>query len=215
MTGVQTCALPIYDWGVDICITGSQKCLAAPPGLSMAAVSDQAWNTINENSSRGFYLDLLKYRDSLKKDTTPFTPAVPLIRGLKKALEEIMDEGLEARIKRHRSLARASQEASNALNLSLFPKSDCASNTVTAIRIPEGLSDDDIRGRMKREFGILLAGGQDHVKGKIFRIGHMGNVGKEDLLEVLSALEICLNKSGFKIQKGSGVSAAENVFSKE
>ncbi len=203
------------EWGVDICLSGSQKCLAAPPGLAMAAVSERAWEMMADNQSRGYYLNLLKYRGSLKKSTTPFTPSVPLVMGLKRALWEIMDEGLEARISRHRGLARASREAALALGLGLFADPAFASNTVTAINIPDSLTDDDVRGRMKRDFGILLAGGQDHVKGKIFRIGHMGNVGQEDLLEVLSALEMCLDKSGFSFKTGSGVSAAEDVFSEK
>ncbi len=203
------------EWGVDICITGSQKCLAVPPGLAMAAVSDRAWDVMGENSSRGYYLDLLKYRASLSKSTTPFTPAVPLIMGLKRALEEIEEEGLENRIRRHRMLAKATREASLAWGLVLFAEEGYWSNTVTAIRIPVGLSDDDVRGRMKRDFGILLAGGQDHVKGKIFRIGHMGNVNQDVLLEALSALERCLEKSGFDFEKGSGVRAAEAVFAEK
>jgi len=203
------------EWGVDICLSGSQKCLAAPPGLAMAAVSERAWEMMADNSSRGYYLDLFKYRGSLQKSTTPFTPAVPLIMGLKQALWEIMDEGLEARISRHRSLARASRDAGLALGFGLFADPAFASNTVTAINIPDSLSDDDVRGQMKRDFGILLAGGQDHVKGKIFRIGHMGNVGQADLLETLSALETCLDKSGFGFKRGSGVSAAEDVFSEK
>ncbi|MFQ5975032.1 MAG: pyridoxal-phosphate-dependent aminotransferase family protein [Candidatus Hydrothermarchaeales archaeon] len=203
------------EWGVDICITGSQKCLAAPPGMAMAALSERAWEAIEANNSKSYYLDLLKYRYSMRKETTPFTPSVPLVMGLKKALEEIMEEGIKERIKRHRTLAKASREAAKALNLALFPDEKDASNTVTAVRIPETLTDDDIRGRIKRDFGILLAGGQDEVKGKIFRIGHMGNVNQKDLLELLSALEISLEKSGYNIEAGKGVEAAKEVFLKK
>ncbi len=198
------------EWGVDICISGSQKCLGAPPGLGFAAVSDRAWDVIDNNSGkRGFYLDLASYRKSLKKSTTPFTPAVSLIYGLRSALAEIKDEGLKNRIARHRALAKATREAATAMNLELFSDPAHASNTVTAIKIPEGLTDQDVRGRLKDEYGILLAGGQETVKGKIFRIGHMANVDGVELLGVLSALEMVLAKSGHSLTAGAGVAAAQ------
>ncbi len=196
-------------WGVDLCIAGSQKCLGAPPGLGFVAVGDRAWKIIEKKEKRGsFYLDLLSYRKSLKKSTTPFTPAVSLIYALKKALDEIEDEGIDKRIKRHRSLAKATREAAKALDLELFADEDNASNTVTAIKIPSGMSDDDIRGSLKREFGLLLAGGQEDVKGKIFRIGHMGNVDSVELMGVLSALELVLYRGGHKFNLGDGLRAA-------
>lgn len=197
------------EWGVDICIAGSQKCLGAPPGLAFAAVSERAWQAIEENKKRrAYYQDLASYRKSLKKSTTPFTPAVPLIYGLKVALDEIKNEGLENRIKRHRALAKATRGAVKAMNLSLFADEVCASNTVTSINIPDGLSDRDIRGRLKDEYGILLAGGQEDVKGKIFRIGHMGNVDAVELFGVLSALETVLKRGGHSFMLGAGIKAA-------
>ncbi len=201
-------------WGVDICITGSQKCLAAPPGLGFAAVSERAWNVIENNSGkRGFYLDLASYRKSLKKSTTPFTPALSLIYGLRVALAELRAEGLENRIRRHRMLAAATREAALAMNLELFADPTHASNTVTAIKIPVGLTDSDVRGRLKDEYGILLAGGQESVKGKIFRIGHMANVDNVELLGVLSALEMVLARAGHDFTLGAGVSAAQSRLS--
>jgi aspartate aminotransferase-like enzyme len=198
------------EWGVDICISGSQKCLGAPPGLGFTAVSEKAWDVIENNSGKkGFYLDLTNYRKSLKKSTTPFTPAVSLIYGIRTALAEIKEEGLEKRIARHRALAKATREAAKAMNLELFADPAHASNTVTAIKIPDGLTDHDVRGRLKDEYGILLAGGQESVKGKIFRIGHMANVDSVELLGVLSALEMVLAKSGHIFTPGTGVAAAQ------
>lgn len=196
-------------WGVDICISGSQKCLGAPPGLGFAAVSERAWDAIDQNTmKRGFYLNLASYRKSIQKSTTPFTPAVPLIYGLKTALREIEAEGLENRIARHRRLAKATRAAAKAVGLELFADEAAASNTVTAIKIPAGLSDNVIRGRLKDEYGILLAGGQESVKGKIFRIGHMGNVDEVELLGVLSALELVLARGGHDFNLGDGAGAA-------
>ncbi|MFH1774781.1 MAG: alanine--glyoxylate aminotransferase family protein [Methanobacteriota archaeon] len=200
------------EWGVDICIAGSQKCLAAPPGLAMLSVSEKAWEVILNNKTRNYYLNLASYKKSLDKKTTPFTPSVTLVYGLHAALQALKKEGLEKRIKRHRLLAKAAREAIKAMNLELFPSESIASNTVTAIKIPHGLTDDDIRGRLKRDFGILLAGGQEHLKGKIFRIGHMGNIGYLDLMEVISALELVLKRAGHKFELGSGVKAAQEVF---
>lgn len=200
------------EWGVDICVAGSQKCLAAPPGLAMLSVSEKAWEVISKNKTKNYYLDLASYKKSLDKKTTPFTPSVTLIYGLHAALKELKREGLENRIKRHRMLAKVAREAIKAVNLELFPSEDVASNTVTAIKIPHGLTDEDIRGGLKKDFGILLAGGQEHLKGKIFRIGHMGNVGYLDLVEVISALEVVLKKAGHRFELGSGVKAAEEVY---
>jgi len=202
------------EWGIDICITGSQKCIAAPPGLAMLSVSERAWEVIEENDTKNYYLNLKFYHKSLKKRTTPFTPSVSLVFALHKALKDVLSEGLENRIKRHKKLAKATREAIKAMNLELFPREDISSNTVTAIKIPEGLTDADIRGRMLKEHGILLAGGQAKLKGKIFRIGHMGNVTYSQLLGVLSALELTLKRAGHEFKLGEGIEAAENIIRK-
>jgi aspartate aminotransferase-like enzyme len=203
----------VDEWGVDLCIAGSQKCLVSPPGLAMVSVSERAWEVIAENPTRNFYLDLARYRKSLGKKTTPFTPSVSLVFGLRQALKEIQEEGLENRIQRHRILAKATRAAAKAVGLELFADPAVASNTVTSIRIPEGLTDDDIRGRMKREHGILLAGGQAQVKGKIFRIGHMGNVRYPDLIVVFAALERTLHAAGWGLELGAGVREIQKVLS--
>jgi aspartate aminotransferase-like enzyme len=202
------------DWGVDICTGGSQKCLAAPPGLSTVAVSEKAWEIIENNDTRNYYLNLASYRKSLKKNTTPFTPSVNLIYGLSQALKEIKEEGLENRIKRHHVMAEATRSAAVAMNLELFADPGAASNTVTSIKNPDGMGDNDVRGEVKRRFNILMAGGQEHVKGKIFRIGHMGNVRQPELESVISALESVLQDAGFGLQPGNGLKALQEVFAK-
>lgn len=200
-------------WGVDLCVSGSQKCLAAPPGLGFVAVSNKAYEAMENNQKRkAYYLDLLRYRKALKKETTPYTPSVSLIYGLNTALLKIKDEGINARIERHRKLARVFREAVKAMNLELFADSSCASNTVTSIKIPEDMNDDDIRGNLLREFEILVAGGQAHVKGKIFRIGHMGNVQFGDIIQVLGAMEIILKRKGHNFKLGEGVKTALEEF---
>jgi len=200
-------------WGVDIAITGSQKCLAAPAGLAMVSVSSRAWERLSKNPP--YYLDLAAYKKSAagKPMETPYTPAVPLFLALREACLIIEEEGLAARIARHQKMSGAVQAAAKAWGLSLFPKIDAQhgySTTVTAVEYPEGVKDDEMRASIKK-MGIVIAGGQDHLKGKIFRIGNMGAVSAPEILATLAATQYALKKSGFKVQ-GDGVSAACEVL---
>jgi aspartate aminotransferase-like enzyme len=200
-------------WGVDIAITGSQKCFAAPAGLAMISVSGRAWERLTKNPP--YYLDLAAYRKSAggKPMETPYTPAVPLFLALREACLMIEEEGLPARIARHQKMSGAVQAAAKAWGLPLFPKIDKLhqySSTVTAIEYPEGVKDDEMRGIVKK-MGIVIAGGQDHLKGKIFRIGSMGAVGAPEILATLAATQHALKKCGFKA-KGDGVGAASEVL---
>jgi aspartate aminotransferase-like enzyme len=200
-------------WGVDVAMVGSQKCLAAPAGLSAISVSDRAWEQIA--AQRPFYLDLEAYRKSGAKSPmqTPYTPAVPLFLALREACRIIAEEGIEARVERHRRMARAVRAAAEAWGLDLFPVIDAVheySNTVTAIRIPEGISDADLRGTVKN-LGVEIAGGQDHLKGRIFRIGTMGAVGAPEILAALGAVQHALARLGVPVE-GDGVDAAAEVL---
>ncbi len=200
------------EWGVDIAVTGSQKCLAAPAGLAAIAVSERAWDRLAEE--RPFYLDMAAYRKSGSKAAmeTPYTPAVPLFLALREACRIIEEEGIPARIARHRRMTDAVRAAAKAWGVDLFPELDALhtySNTVTALRIPDGITDDALRGTVKK-FGIEIAGGQDHLKGKIFRIGTMGSVGAQEILATAAAIQYALRKAGFAA--GDGVEAAAGVL---
>lgn len=188
------------EWGVDVAIVGSQKCLGAPPGLAAVAVSEKAWDYYNERCP--YYLDLAAYRKKLKDMQTPYTPAVPLFFALAEALKIIDEEGLENRIQRHRILSAAVRKWAVEAGLELFPnlnKYSSYSNTVTAIKMPEGVSDSELRGTLKKEYGILVSGGQGELKGRIFRIGTMGNVGKFETVSTLAALEdVLMRKNAIK-----------------
>jgi len=201
-------------YGIDICFTGSQKCLAAPPGMSAITISDDAWNVIDTVDSNTYYLDLKKYRKmgAGTPPETPYTPSVTLIYGLFEAMKIIEEEGLDNRIIRHEKAAKATRNAAKALGLELFPKEEVSSATVTAIKMPEGVSDSDLRGTMRNEYKVELAGGQDHLKGNIFRIGHMGNVTYKQLAITFSALGMTLKRLGFDIDTGAGVAAVNDVF---
>ncbi|MDO9034741.1 MAG: alanine--glyoxylate aminotransferase family protein [Methanoregula sp.] len=200
-------------WGVDIAITGSQKCLAAPAGLAMVSVSSRAWERLSKNPP--YYLDLAAYKKSAAGTPmeTPYTPAVPLFLALREACLIIEEEGLATRIARHQKLSQAVQSAAKAWGLSLFPKIDVKhgySSTVTAVEYPAGVKDDEMRAVVKK-MGIVIAGGQDHLKGKIFRIGNMGAVSAPEILATLAATQHALKKCGFKVQ-GDGVAAACEVL---
>ncbi len=200
-------------WGVDIAVVGSQKCLAAPAGLSAISVSERAWERLSER--RPYYLDLAAYRKSAsaKVMETPYTPAVPLFLALREACLIIEEEGLTARIARHRKMSQAVRSAVSAWGLALFPKLDgdhTYSNTVTATRLPEGVEDSAFRGAIKK-MGIEIAGGQDHLKGKIFRIGTMGATGAPEILATLSVVEHALVRQGVRLA-GNGISAAAEVL---
>jgi aspartate aminotransferase-like enzyme len=216
MDGITSIGGDVVDvdgWGVDVAFVGSQKCLAAPPGLSAISVSKRAWERLSEK--RPYYLDLAAYRKSAGNSPmeTPYTPAVPLFLALREALAIIEKEGLERRIERHRRLAEAVRAAVAAWGLPMFPGIDplhAYSNTVTAVAIPDGVNEKVLRATVKG-LGIEIAGGQDHLKGKIFRIGHMGAVGAQEILATLSAVESGLGKAGWKVRE-SGVAAASRVL---
>lgn len=216
MDGITSIGGDIVDvdgWGVDVAFVGSQKCLAAPAGLSAISVSKRAWERLSEK--RPYYLDLAAYRKSASSTPmeTPYTPAVPLFLALREALGIIEKEGIQKRIERHRRMAEAVRAAVAAWGLPMFPKPDgihAYSNTVTAVAIPDGVNEKVLRATVKG-FGIEIAGGQDHLKGKIFRIGHMGAVGAPELLATLSAVEFALGKAGWKARE-SGLAAACRVL---
>jgi len=200
-------------WGADVAIVGSQKCLAAPAGLAGISVSSRAWERLCKNPP--FYLDLAAYKKSAagKPMETPYTPAVPLFLALREACLIIEEEGLASRIARHQKMARAVRAAVNAWGFSLFPKIDAMheySNTVTAVSYPQGVKDDEVRPVIKK-MGIVIAGGQDHLKGKIFRIGTMGAVSAPEILATLAATQYAIKKLGYKVQ-GDGVQAACEVL---
>ncbi|MGB9838013.1 pyridoxal-phosphate-dependent aminotransferase family protein [Methanothermobacter sp.] len=202
-------------YGIDICVTGSQKCLAAPPGMAAITLSDDAWRVVESvDNPRTYYLNLKKYRKSgdAEPPETPYTPAVSLIYAMHEALQVIMEEGLNNRIKRHKLAAEATRNAIKALNLELFPDESVSSTTVTAVNLPEGVTDGELRGTMRNKYHVELAGGQDHLKGRIFRIGHMGNITHRELITTFSALEMTLRELGFEVEMGEAVAAVADTY---
>ncbi|MCI4322861.1 MAG: alanine--glyoxylate aminotransferase family protein, partial [Thermoplasmata archaeon] len=177
--------VPIQEWGVDALVAGSQKGLAAPAGLALVHLSDRARA---ELKPRSYYLDLVSHLASFEKNETPFTPAVPLFLALREALRLLKEETLAGRIERGHLLAEGTRAAAAAIGLSLFPDPRFASDTVTALKNPEGLPEDSVRKELQSKYHVLLQGGQASLKGKIFRIGHMGIADWSDLLITFAGL---------------------------
>jgi aspartate aminotransferase-like enzyme len=195
---------PIDAWGIDAVVAGSQKGLAAPAGLALVHLSDRAAAALHPGT---FYLDLAAHLKSLEKNDTPWTPAVPLFLALREALLLLKEEGLERRLERTHRLAEASRAAVAALGLSLFPDARYASDTVTAVKNPDGLGDPQLRKALEHEYNILVQGGQGALTGKIFRIGHMGIADWPDLLVTFAALERILGKAGRLPTPGQALSS--------
>jgi aspartate aminotransferase-like enzyme len=197
---------PIREWGIDALVAGSQKGLAAPAGLAMVHLSERA---VAELRPGTFYLDLNEHRKALEKNDTPWTPAVPLFLALHEALRLLKEETLEGRLARTRQLALATRSAVDACGLTLFPDPRHASDTVTAIRNPDGMDDSMVRKALLDTYNVAVQGGQGALKGKIFRIGHMGIAGWPDLLAAFAALDRILTKAGRLPAPGAGVAAIE------
>jgi len=205
-------ALPVRmdEWGIDIAVTGSQKALMLPPGLAMAAVADRAWKRIDSFSSLSLHNCLKSYRKSLADNDSPYTPAITLMMGLRKSLQMIRADGMENIWKRTAKLAKAMRAAGEAMGLKVFPKDP--GDSVTALLLPEGFDEPTFRKRLRSEFGIVAAGGQDQLKGRIVRLNHMGYVDEVDTLGVIGAMELLLSKMGAKNKLGAGTAAALEVF---
>ena len=199
-------------WGVDILVTASQKAFMLPPGLSMLTVSAKAWRVIEQNQAPRFYFSLPANKEVYGKWNTAYTPSVSLFFGLDASLDLLLAEGLDNVYARHALLAKATRAAAKALGLKLVAAEHCASNALTAIYSPEGIGADDLRGILKKQYGVTFAGGQDQLKGHAFRIAHMGFADKLDVIIAISALEMALAKMNYPVNLGAGVKAAQEVF---
>jgi len=216
VSGLGGIELKTDEWGVDIVVTASQKALMTPPGLAVVSVSEKAWARIAQCRSPRYYFSLEAARKSLAKWNTAYTPGVSLFFGLEAALDLMLAEGLDNVYARHRLLGRAARAGVRALGLELLPVEEAAcSPVVTAVKAPAGMNADDLRKLLLDRYGILFAGGQAQLKGKIFRIAHMGYADRLDVLTSLAALEMGLAAFGLPVNLGSGVRAAQEVLMAE
>jgi len=205
--------LPVDRWGIDLCVTGSQKCLASPPGLALISVGKQAWKAIEKKSVKPpYYFDLSSIRDHWQKKETPFTPAISLYYALDESLKMIREEGLEKRFQRHATCAKAFYAAFEALGLKPFPPQNVRSNTVIAITVPSGIDPNKVREIMKERYKVVITGGLGKVRQMIFRIGCMGIVSEAEVLATVNALENALADVKYPVKLGAGTAAARQVF---
>jgi serine---pyruvate transaminase len=209
-------AIPVRqdELGVDVVVSGSQKALMCPPGLGFASVSERALERAAAGGPGRYYFDWQRTAKGQRKDPpdSPFTPATTIFLGLDVALGMLEAEGLEAVFARHRLLGHASREAARALGLELFGPEDENANVVTAIRVPDGVEGGKVPKLMRDRFGVTIAGGQNHLKGKIVRIAHCGYFGAFDVLTTVAALEMALAELGADVDLGADAGAAQRAF---
>ncbi len=212
VTSLGACNVPVDEWGLDVVASGSQKGYMLPPGLGFVSVGPKAWQAYKTAKIPRFYLDLGKYKKATDENSSPFTPPVNLMYGLQASLQMLKTEGLESIFKRHHKAAQATREAMKALSLPLFAPDNAASTAITAVA-PTTVEAEKIRSVMKKRFDIALAGGQDHLQGKIFRIGHLGFVCERDILAAIASLEATLIALGdTQVNSGAGVAAAARIL---
>lgn len=192
-------------WGIDLCVAGSQKALMLPPGLAYVAVNDRAWAKIDATPVRNFYLDLRRYRKAIAENDTPFTPANTLIRAQRVSLKRIRGEGMENLWARHERIASACRAAVQAMGLSVF--AERPNSGLTVITVPAGIDGTATLKALEKKHGYKLADGQDTLKGKIWRLSHMGYTDAFEVLGAIAALELVLAEQGFKLEPGAGVAA--------
>jgi NAD-reducing hydrogenase large subunit len=187
VTSLGACNVPVDKWQLDIVASGSQKGYMIPPGLSFISVSQKAWEAAERSDLPKFYLNLKSYRKSLASNSNPYTPAVNLVFALDESLKMMREEGLDNIFIRHNKHKLAISNAVKSLNLELFADEKYLSPAITAIKTGE-MDAEKFRKTIKNKFDILLAGGQDHLKGKIFRVGHLGYINDRDIITVISAI---------------------------
>ncbi|MEG4996806.1 pyridoxal-phosphate-dependent aminotransferase family protein [Microcoleus sp. B4-D4] len=213
VTSLGAANVPMDAWGIDVIASGSQKAYMIPPGLGFVAVSPKAWKAYKTATLPRYYLDLGKYSKDAAKNTTPFTPPVNMFFGLQVTLQMMKAEGLENVFARHKRLMTTTRAAVKALGLPLFAADGAASPAITSVMPPESVDAQKVRTLMRKRFDIALADGQDHLKGKIFRIGHLGFVCDRDILAAISALEVVLQELGHEgYTPGAGVAAAAKLL---
>jgi len=212
ISGLSAIDLKTDEWNCDVVVSGSQKGLMLPPGLGFISVSQKAWDLIKQAKSPRYYFDLIKAKKALDKVDTPFTPAISLIVALNESIRMIKEEGLENIFKRHHLMAEATRKAIKAMGLELFTDINCTSDVVTAVKVPSGIDGEKLVKTMRDVYGVTIAGGQSELKGKIFRIAHMGYIDEFDIILCISCLEKVLHQMGYKFNLGAGVKAAEEIF---
>jgi aspartate aminotransferase-like enzyme len=213
ISGLGAIDLKSDEWSCDVVVSGSQKGLMLPPGLGFISVSPKAWKLSEASKCPKYYFDLKQARKAYEKTDTPWTPAIGLIIALNEAINLLEKDGLENVFARHNKMAKATRLAVEALGLELFAP-DAFSDVVTAVKVPEGIDGEKLVKTMRDTYGVTIAGGQSEMKGKIFRIAHMGYITEFDIITGISCLEKVLTQMGYSFKMGTGVASAQEVFLK-
>jgi aspartate aminotransferase-like enzyme len=210
ITSLGVVDLPVDTWGLDVVVAGSQKALMLPPGLTLVGVSRKAWAAVERARLPRYYFDFAAERTHLLKNQSRFTPAISLVVGLQQTLRMIRTEGLANIVRRHARLAAAMRAGVTALGLELF--AERPSPAVTAVHVPKGIDGGAIVKTLRAKHGVIIAGGQGSLKGKIFRLATMGYADASDVVVALSALELTLAELGYPVKIGEGIRAAQEVL---
>jgi len=213
ISGLGATPCPMDKWGVNVLLTGSQKSLMIPPGLAFISFDDKAWKLVESSNLPKYYFDMKKARKSIAKRTTPYTPGVSLVYQQLEALKIIKEQTIEGIIEHHRILGDATRAAVKALGLELFAKAP--GNILTSVRTPDGIDGKELVNLMQKKYSAYISGAQDPMKGKFFRIAHLGYMGGFDVIIAISALEMVLSEMGYNVELGKGVAAAEEVLRRE
>jgi aspartate aminotransferase-like enzyme len=212
VSGLGASEFKMDEWGFDIVVTASQKALAVPPGVAMVAVSSRGWERIAQAGVPRFYFDLRKAREFAKSGETPWTPPVSIAYALDLAIARYDEEGAANVYARHERNAEAIRAAAEALGLTVFSQPGAHSVTVVAMNVPAGIEQPAVGRTLREEFGIVIGGGQQELKGKIFRIGTMGDITQADVIGALAAFELVLRRQGYDAPEGAAAAAAQRVF---
>ncbi len=213
--GIGGMPMKMDEWNIDACLTGSQKAIGAPPGVSLFCLNEKAWRTVESRKTPvgDYYADLRRWKPIMDNPRGYFaTPAVGMVLGMLEALRIIHEEGLEARWRRHKVFSEAFRAGLEALGLESFPARGYEAHTLSVPKIPEGVSDSDMRGLMRIKYGVIIAGGLGKLGGKTVRVGHMGNATTNDIIATMGALEMALMELGYEMELGAGVGATERVL---
>ena len=212
VSGLLTADLRVDEWGLDVVASGSQKAFMVPPGLSFVCMSEKAWKAYEKSKMPRFYFDLGAAKKFAQTGETPWTPCLTIAFGMQVSMRMLKAEGLDNIFKRHETLASAVRAGVKALGFGLLADDGCASKAVTAVIPPAGIDAEALRKAVREQYGVVLAGGQEDLKGKIFRIGHLGYMDKMDMITAFSALEMVASQMGAKIKMGDAVAAVEAML---
>ncbi|MDD4342773.1 MAG: alanine--glyoxylate aminotransferase family protein [Eubacteriales bacterium] len=213
VSGLGVTEMKMDEWGIDVIAAGSQKAFMLPPGLAFVAVSEKAEKKLSSCGNKRYYFCLKAAKKNLEKSTTPYTPATSLIRGLDKSLDMILEYGIEKNYEKQEKYTKMLREAFKTIGLSMVVENDqAASRAVTGVYVPEGVKWSEFERLLSEKYNVLVAGGQDELKGKIFRVGTIGYLGDLDILSGIAAIEMALFESGYIFELGNGVSAAQKIL---